>query len=90
MHSTLSDNRVSEPIEILIKQEQSENLSKNISELLSNPNLSEKQREQIRLYYLEKNTLSQIGKKFGVSREAVRQNIKRAIEIIKSYDKISV
>jgi RNA polymerase sigma factor (sigma-70 family) len=90
MHSTLSDNRVSEPIEILIKQEQSENLSKNISELLSNPNLSEKQREQIRLYYLEKHTLSQIGKKFGVSREAVRQNIKRAIEIIKSYDKISV
>lgn len=88
MHSTLQDDRVKEPIDILIKEEQSNNLHSSINELLSNRHLSEKQREQIKLYYLENYTLSQIGKKFGVSREAVRQNIKRAIEIIRSYDRV--
>lgn len=89
MHSTLSDNKAAEPIDILIDQEQASNLTSTINDLLSNDNLSEKQREQIKLYYLENNTLSQIGKKFGVSREAVRQNIKRAMDIIRSYDKVT-
>jgi len=38
------------------------------------------------MYYFEEKTLSEIGDTFGVSREAVRQNIKRGLEIIKSYD----
>jgi len=87
LHSSMPDTRVEEPVEILIKNEQEINLSMLINNLLLNNNLSEKQREQIKLYYLEDHTLSQIGKKFGVSREAIRQNIKRALEIIKSYDK---
>ena len=87
LHSSMPDNRVEEPIEILMKNEQETNLSMLINNLLLNNNLSEKQREQIKLYYLEDHTLSQIGKKFGVSREAIRQNIKRALEIIKSYDR---
>jgi RNA polymerase sigma factor (sigma-70 family) len=40
------------------------------------------------MYYFENLTLSKIGKHFGVSREAVRQSIKRAIETIKAYDKM--
>lgn len=87
LHSSMPDNKAEEPIEILIKNEQETNLSMLINNLLLNNNLSDKQREQIKLYYLEDNTLSQIGKKFGVSREAIRQNIKRALEIIKSYDR---
>lgn len=87
LHSSMPDTRVEEPVEILIKNEQETNLSMLINNLLLNNNLSDKQREQIKLYYLEDHTLSQIGKKFGVSREAIRQNIKRALEIIKSYDR---
>lgn len=90
MHSTVSDSKSPEPIDILIEQEETENLVFNIKNLLSNSNLSEKQREQIRMYYIEDHTLSYIGKKFGVSREAVRQNIKRAMDIIRSYDKCEI
>lgn len=90
MHSTVSDPKSPEPIDILIEQEETDNLVFNIKNLLSNSNLSEKQREQIRMYYIEDHTLSYIGKKFGVSREAVRQNIKRAMDIIRSYDKCEI
>ena len=38
------------------------------------------------MYYFDNYTLSKIGKYFGVSREAVRQNIKRGLETIKMYD----
>ena len=40
------------------------------------------------MYYFDNETLSSIGKKFGVSREAVRQNIKRGLDLIRQYDKI--
>jgi RNA polymerase sigma factor (sigma-70 family) len=39
------------------------------------------------MYYFDDMTLSQIGKQYNVSREAVRQNIKRAIQIIQNHDK---
>ena len=61
-------------------------LSSDIASLLDNNLISEKQKEQIKLYYFEDETLSSIGLKFGVSREAVRQNIKRAMDIIKKND----
>ena len=48
--------------------------------------ITDKQKEQIILYYFNNNTLAQIGKKFSISREAVRQNIKRAFESIRKYD----
>lgn len=83
-HDTLS------PLELLINKEEEYNLSENIKNVLDHAGLSEKQKLQIKMYYLEGHTLSYIGKKFGVSREAIRQNIKRAIEIIRSYDNCSV
>ena len=85
--ATIKDNRCIDPIDILIEQEESNNLTNYISTILKSDILSDKQKSQLKMYYLESLTLSAIGKQFGVSREAVRQNIKRAIEIIKSYDK---
>ena len=85
--STIQDKKCLSPIDILIDREESGNITNYINVLLSSDVLSSKQKEQIRMYYLDNLTLSAIGKKFGVSREAIRQNIKRAIEIIKSYDK---
>jgi len=87
MHATIRDKSLPDPLDILIEHEEKTNLTNNISTLLNNSNLSDKQRTQIKMYYLDNHTLSYIGKQFGVSREAVRQNIKRAIDIIKSYDK---
>lgn len=90
IYATMADKKSSDPLDILIEKETDSNLAKTINDLLEHGNLSDKQKQQIKMYYLENNTLSTIGKKFGVSREAVRQNIKRAIEIIRSYDKCSI
>jgi len=86
-YSSIPDNKAADPVDVLIAKEESECLSTNIDQLLNNSILSEKQKIQIKMYYLENHTLSYIGKKFGVSREAIRQNIKRALDIIRSYDK---
>jgi RNA polymerase sigma factor (sigma-70 family) len=84
----VKDHKAKSPLDILIEQESADNLSLGINALLNNNLLSEKQKEQIRLYYFENETLATIGQKFGVSREAIRQNLKRAIDIIKSHDKV--
>ena len=89
VYNTISDDKLQNPLDILINKEEEKNLSDTISDLLSHKALSEKQKIQIRMYYLDNHTLSYIGKQFGVSREAVRQNIKRAIETIRSYDRCS-
>lgn len=74
------------PIDIMIDEESESMLSDTISSLLASDLLSDKQRQQIRMYYFDNYTLSKIGKIFGVSREAVRQNIKRGLDTIREYD----
>lgn len=88
LNSTLQDAKAINPLDLLIEKESTENLTKTIDILLNNDLLSDKQKQQIRLYYFHNETLSSIGTRFGVSREAVRQNIKRAIEIVRAYDKV--
>lgn len=88
LNSTLQDTKAINPLDLLIEKESTENLTKTIDILLNNDLLSDKQKQQIRLYYFHNETLSSIGTRFGVSREAVRQNIKRAIEIVRTYDKV--
>lgn len=81
----VADQKSADPIDIVINKEQDYILNDSIETLLNHPILSDKQKEQIKLYYIENETLASIGKKYGVSREAVRQNIKRAIDSIKQY-----
>lgn len=83
----IKDNKQSDPLDIIINNETQTNLSNTVELLLNSPALSDKQKEQIRMYYFEEKTLSQIGKKYNVSREAIRQNIKRGLDLIRSYDK---
>jgi RNA polymerase sigma factor (sigma-70 family) len=85
LESTISDNSMS-PVDILINKEYHSQLKENISVLLNHGLITKKQKEQIEMYYFEDKTLSEIGKVFGVSREAVRQNIKRGLETIKRFD----
>jgi RNA polymerase sigma factor (sigma-70 family) len=86
LDATIKDSKARSPLDIAIDSEYTDNLSKCITNLLDNNLLSDKQKKQIQMYYFEDKTLSEIGKEFGVSREAVRQNIKRGLETIKSYD----
>ena len=76
LDSIIEDKKSQSALDLLIEEEYKKNLSSSIDDLLSNNLLSEKQKEQIQMYYFEEKTLSEIGEVFGVSREAVRQNIK--------------
>ena len=84
--ASIRDEKSKDPLDILIEQESLEDLTVSVEALLDNKLLSEKQKKQIKMYYFDDKTLSEIGKIFGVSREAVRQNIKRALDIVKAYD----
>ena len=79
----ISDSAPS-PVDILISNENETNRKADVDILLKSSLLSDKQKQQIRMYYFDNQTLSKIGKHFGVSREAVRQNIKRGLESIRS------
>lgn len=87
LDALLPDPKAENPLDIIIEKEYKKDLSLNIQELLNNDILSEKQKKQIEMYYFDDETLSSIGNKFGVSREAVRQNIKRGLELIKDCDR---
>lgn len=83
LHSWSADTRVRAPDEIVMENEESKNLSSLIDQLLSLDNLSDRQKDYIRLYYFEDQTFEQIGKKYGITREAVRQGLNKAIALIK-------
>jgi RNA polymerase sigma factor (sigma-70 family) len=84
----VEDSKQQQPIDILMDNEYKTILQNNLEEMLNNELLSEKQKEQIKMYYYDDMTLSEIGKQFNISREAVRQNIKRGISIIQTYDTV--
>jgi len=75
-----------DPLEIIIDKESKTNSKNDIEYLLNSGLISEKQKDQLFMYYYDDMTLSQIGKRYNVSREAIRQSIKRAINIIQNYD----
>lgn len=77
------DMKCHPPIEDLIQNEEIQSNSLLIDNLLGNPNLSTKQKEYVQLYFLEGYTFDQIGKKFSLTRESVRQSIIKAIQIMK-------
>ncbi|MEX0597882.1 MAG: sigma-70 family RNA polymerase sigma factor [Candidatus Paceibacterota bacterium] len=81
----ISDNIEYDPSKIVEEKEYAENLSTNIKELLSSGIISDKQKDQIVEYYFNEKTLSDIGKQFGVTREAVRQNIQKGLSKIREY-----
>lgn len=73
----------SNPAKEIENNETQENLVKDIQTLLDIAPLSSRQREQIKLYYYDNKTLSEIGKQYSVTREAVRQNINKGLNIIR-------
>lgn len=86
LSQTIADESSLDPLDILIQKESEENLKTNIAEILDSSVLNKKQRAQIKLYYYDNYTLSEIGAKYGVSREAIRQNIKRGIQNIQKLE----
>jgi len=78
------DNNQKTPDDILEEQEDKLQLKNLIDNLLSLDCLTDRQKDYIRLYYFESQTFEKIGKKYGITREAVRQGLSKAISIIKN------
>lgn len=81
----ISDKEEYDPYTIVENTEYAESLKNNIENILSSGIISDKQKAQIKQYYFEEKTLSEIGKAFGVTREAVRQNIQKGLAKIREY-----
>jgi RNA polymerase sigma factor (sigma-70 family) len=80
------DQKAIAPDEELIKKEHSEELSSLINNILSIDYLSDRQKDYIKLYYFEDYTFEKIGQKYGITREAVRQGLNKAIDLIRSLN----
>lgn len=89
-NSLIADKGQRQPIDLLIDEEENNILKSDIEQILSSASITEKQKQQIIMYYYEDRTLSYIGKEFGVSREAVRQNIKRGLESIRNLESLNI
>lgn len=79
----ISDQKQKDPVDILIKEEENNTTCGLVNELLNSNILTEKQKDHIKLYFLENYTLEKIGEKYGVTREAIRQSIKSSIKKIR-------
>jgi len=84
LYSTIPDSKNKDPLTILIDNEQQDNTQSDIAFILDSDILNDKQKDQIRMYYFENKSLAEIGKSYGVTREAIRQSIKRALNSIRA------
>lgn len=82
-YHNIEDKQSISPEDIVCNNEDKEKLSNLINSLLSLDCLSNRQRDYIKLYYFENYTFDKIGKKYGITREAVRQGLGKAIQLIK-------
>jgi len=85
VYDYMSDSKTLPPDEDVINNEDKESIEKLINDMLSIDCLSEKQKDYIRLYYFENYTFEKIGQKYGITREAVRQGLNKALSLIRSY-----
>ena len=84
LENILPDFSQKEPVDILIDNESHLSKQEIIQNLFDSNILSDKQKQYLQLYYFDNMTLEKIGKKFNVTREAVRQSIKTAISKIRN------
>lgn len=84
-YSYVEDARSPDPLSIIIEQENKDNLSSLIDQLLSLDCLTDKQKNYIRLYYFEDYTFEEIGQKYNLTREAIRQSMNKALSLIKTF-----
>lgn len=80
------DEKILNPEELLIKNEEQTILKNLINQMLDCELLTNRQRDYIKLYYFESYTFDKIGKKYGITREAVRQGLNKALEIIRGLN----
>ena len=78
----LEDTSQEEPINTIIEQEKQYLESQLVDHIFDSDILTDQQKEKLKLYYIDGLSLAKIGEKYGVTREAIRQNIKSSINKI--------
>lgn len=81
--SVLADQKQLPPIDAILNLEKDQLTSDFIETIFSSNILTDKQAQQLRMYYIDGLTLQEIGDRFNITREAVRQTIKNALSKIK-------
>lgn len=71
-------------IDDMINKEESSILKDDIQTILNSGILTDRQVEYIKLYFFENLTLEQIGKRFNITREAVRQGLNKAYSTLRN------
>ena len=83
IHNIIQDKRVKTPLEEIQEKEKAEKTQNFIATILNCEKISSKQKDFIKLYYLENYTYERIAKLYKLRRESVRQSIIRALRNIK-------
>lgn len=83
------DQQSADPAEIFEEMDSKQQLTKDIKELIDVCDLTDKQRQQLVMYYYDDMTLKEIGDSFGLTKEAVRLNIKKAIDKLRDLMGVS-
>lgn len=84
VYDIICNNSCESPENILIAKEEKENLINAINSLLDSNFLSDRQKDYINLYFFEGQTFEQIGRKYDITREAVRQGLNKALQLIRN------
>lgn len=84
IQSITKDNKTESPINKLIKQEKDDEIKFLIDNMLNLECISARQKDYIRLYYFDGYTFEKIGKKYNITREAVRQGLNKALDTIRT------
>lgn len=83
IHEQIADNDSEYPENIVIKHEMDESTSDLIRNIFELNILTDRQKDYLRLYYLEGQTFEKIGKKYNITREAVRQGLNKAVSVLR-------
>lgn len=83
IHECIQDNTSYSPEKLAILSEEKEEIENFINRIFELNCLSDRQKDYIKLYYLEGYTFEKIGQKYNITREAVRQGLNKGIQAIK-------
>lgn len=79
----IEDKSQQEPVERVLHEEKTTIENEIVKEIFSSDILTDNQKEKLKMYYIEGKSLAELGRHYGVTREAIRQNIKTAISRIR-------
>jgi RNA polymerase sigma factor (sigma-70 family) len=80
----IEDVKSQSPLDIVVNKETKGTIQSIINNMFDLDYLSDRQKDYIKLYYFDGYTFDKIGKKYGITREAVRQGLNKAIDMIKN------